>query len=405
MKTDVVVVGAGPSGSTAAKTLAEQGLNVLLVDKAKFPRDKPCGGGLPLRVLKRFPYIKDINAIESYSYGGYLYSQSLRYKVEIHKQEPIIAMVLRKEFDNALVKLAVDSGARFQDGKSVKDLKITPDKAQVTLNNGDHIDTELVIGADGFLSTVAQKAGLSIPHKSIGISVVEEFSLKKDVMDQYYTDKRFCHIHSKIHGIPGYGWVFPKRNHVNIGIANYWLRGNTTNDKKNLKEVFNAYLSLLKNTDIIPKNIESTQLRGGTLPVKPLEKTYTDRVILCGDAAGFINPVSGEGIYYALASAELAARVSAEAIQANDASEQFLSRYEKRWKNDFGKEIKLMLRSTKQWGKRNENIVKLASKDSKLAEMLFTTMTGQEGVYELRWKILKRYLYALMKNSITKTNN
>ena len=64
-----------------------------------------------------------------------------------------------------------------------------------------------------------------------------------------------------------------------------------------------------------------------------------------------------------------------------------------------------MLRSTKQWGKRNENIIKLAGKDSKLAEMLFTTMTGQESVYELRWKILKRYLYTYMKNSIKKTNN
>lgn len=405
MKTDVVVVGAGPSGSTAAKILAEQGLNVLLVDKTKFPRDKPCGGGLPLRVLQRFPYIKDINAIESYSYGGYLYSQSLRYKIEIHKQEPIIAMVLRKKFDNALVELAVDSGARFQDGKSVKDLKITPDKAQVALNDGSHIDTKFVIGADGFLSTVARKAGLFIPHKSIGISVVEEFSLKKDVMDQYYTDNRFCHIYSKINGISGYGWVLPKQNTVNIGLVDYWLRGKMTNDKKNIKEAFNAYISLLKNTDIIPKNIESTQLQGGTLPVKPLEKTYTDRVILCGDAAGFINPVSGEGIYYALASAEIAARVSAEAIQANDTSEQFLSRYEKRWKNDFGKEIKLMLRSTKQWGKRNENIIKLAGKDSKLTEMLFTAMTGQESVYELRWKILKRYLYTYMKNSIKKTNN
>ncbi len=405
MKTDVVVVGAGPSGSTAAKILAEQGLNVLLVDKTKFPRNKPCGGGLPLRVLQRFPYIKDINAIESYSYGGYLYSQSLRYKIEIHKQEPIIAMVLRKKFDNALVELAVDSGARFQDGKSVKDLKITPDKAQVALNDGSHIDAKFVIGADGFLSTVARKAGLSIPHKSIGISVVEEFSLKKDIMDRYYTDKRFCHIHSKINGISGYGWVLPKQNTVNIGLVDYWLRGKMTNDKKNIKEAFNAYISLLKNTDIIPKNIESTQLQGGTLPVKPLEKTYTDRVILCGDAAGFINPVSGEGIYYALASAEIAARVSAEAIQANDTSEQFLSRYEKRWKNDFGKEIKLMLRSTKQWGKRNENIIKLAGKDSKLTEMLFTIMTGQESVYELRWKILKRYIHMYMKNSIKRTNN
>jgi len=67
MNYDVVVVGAGPSGSTAAKTLAEHGVNVLLIDKERFPRDKPCGGGLPLRTLSRFPYIEKLHAIESYS--------------------------------------------------------------------------------------------------------------------------------------------------------------------------------------------------------------------------------------------------------------------------------------------------------------------------------------------------
>ena len=400
MEYDIVVVGAGPAGSTAAKTLAEQGLSVLLIDKEKFPRDKPCGGGLPLRVLKRFPYIKDINVIESYSYGGYVYSPSLRYKAEIHKQEPIIAMVLRKKFDNALVKLAIDNGAHFQDGKTVIDLKITLDKVQIALNDGTYVQADFVIGADGFLSTVAQKSRLFTRHRYTGISVVEESPLDKETMNQFYTDKRSCHIYSKIHGILGYGWVFPKQNHVNIGLVDYRLKGETINDKKNLREVFNTYLYLLKNTDIIPKNIKSRQLRGGTLPVSPLEKTCTDRVILCGDAAGFINPVSGEGIYYALASGEIAARVAIEAAQTDNTSEQFLSRYEQQWKNDFGQEIKLMLKSTKQWRKRNENIIKLMSKDNKLAEMLLILMTGQESVYELKWKILRRFLYASIKHSL-----
>ena len=397
---DIVIVGAGPAGSTAAKILASQDLNVLLIDKEKFPRNKPCGGGLPIRSLKRFPYIKDINVIESYSYGGYLYPPSLCNNIEIIKQEPVIAMVLRKKFDNALVKLAIDNGAKFLDGKSVTDLKITLDKAQITLDDGREIQTDLVIGADGFLSTIAQKAGLATRHRNKGISVVEEFSLKKDTMDQFYTNKRLCHIHSKIHGISGYGWVFPKQSHVNIGLAKYLTNGNSVNDKKNIREEFKEYLTLLRNTDIIPKNIESTQLRGGTLQVKPLEKTYADRIILCGDAAGLINPVSGEGIYYALASGEIAARVASESIKKDDSSEQFLSRYEQQWKNDFGQEIKLMLKSTKQWGKQNENIFKLMSKDNKLAEMFLSIITGQESVYELRWKILKRYIYAYMKYSL-----
>ena len=400
MMYDTVVVGAGPAGSTAAKILAEQGLNVILIDKEKFPRSKPCGGGLPLRTLKRFPYIEDLDVIESYSYGGYLYPPSLGYNIEIRKQEPVIAMILRKKFDNALVKLAIDNGAKFQDGKSVTDLKINHDKAQVILDDGKEIQTDLVIGADGCLSTVAQKARLATQHRYTGISVVEEFSLKMDTMDQFYTDKRLCHIHSKIHGISGYGWVFPKECHVNIGLVKYQPSGKIVNDKKNIRDEFKEYISLLKNTEIIPKNIESTKLRGGVLPVKPLEKTYANRIILCGDAAGFINSVSGEGIHYALSSGEIAARVASESIKTDDTSEQFLSRYERQWKNDFGQEINIWLKSTKQWGKQNENIFKFMSKDNKLAEMFFAIMTGQESVYELRWKILKRYIYAYMKYSL-----
>ena len=400
MEYDIVVVGAGPAGSTAAKTLAEQGLSILLIDKEKFPRDKPCGGGLPLRVLKRFPYIKDINVIESYSYGGYVYSPSLRYKVEMHKQEPVIAMVLRKKFDNALVELAIDSGARFQDGKTVIDFKIKLDNARVTLNDGTHIDSDLVIGADGFLSTVARKAGLFTPHKYIGISVVEEFPLGKEIMDQFYTDERSCYIHMKFHGLVGYGWVFPKQNHVNIGLGEYRLRGEIAKSKKNLKKIYNDYLSFLKNTKIIPRDITSKHLCGGALLVKPLKKTFADHVILCGDAAGFVNPISGEGMHYALVSGEIAAEVAKESIQNNDTSGQFLSRYEQLWKKDFGRDIKLMLKSSKRGPKQNEKLIRLAHKDEKLGEMLLDVMTGQASIFELRWKILKRYLYASIKHPL-----
>ena len=98
-KIDVCIVGAGPAGSTAAKFLANKGFSVKLIDRQKFPRDKPCGGGLPYQVLKRYPYINNNNFVDSYSLAGYAYSSSLNYKIVVQDREPIVAMTLRRKFD------------------------------------------------------------------------------------------------------------------------------------------------------------------------------------------------------------------------------------------------------------------------------------------------------------------
>ncbi len=381
---DVIIVGAGPAGSTAAKILAEQGIRSILIDKEKFPRDKPCGGGLTSRVLTRFPYIKDLNVIESSSYGSCLYSPSLQHQAELHKKDPIISMVLRKKFDDALVKLAIDSGAQFQEGKSIVNLKTTPKKARVILDDGTGIHADIIIGADGFFSTIARKAGLLLRHKYMGISVVEEFPLNAKDIEKFYTTEHLCHIHHNVHEITGYGWVFPKKRCVNIGLVDYRISGDSQSDKKNLRKIFDNYLSLLKNTNLIPKNITSKRLCGGHLPLRPLKQTYTSHIILCGDAAGFINPLNGEGIYYALASGEISARVAVEATQADDISEQFLSRYEQQWKSDFGQEIISMLKLAKQFGQQSEKIIRLMSQDEKLLEMLLLNCNWKNDLFKLQ---------------------
>jgi flavin-dependent dehydrogenase len=126
MDYDVIVVGAGPAGSTAAKNLAEKGIKVLLLDKATFPRDKPCGGGLPTRVQKRFPYIQPF--IDSISYGSTTYSSSLRYKYDLIREKPFLMMVLRKDFDHRLLTLAKQAGAVFLEGRSVVDVVVQKEK-------------------------------------------------------------------------------------------------------------------------------------------------------------------------------------------------------------------------------------------------------------------------------------
>lgn len=402
MMYDVVVVGAGPAGSTAAKFLSEESLKVLLIDKDKFPREKPCGGGLPFRVLNRFEYIKDEGLIDSYSFGGVVHSSNMKYKVEIEKDEHIAAMVLRKKFDFGLVKLAVDSGAILKDGTEVKDIKISKDKVKIFLDDGTSVDSKIVIGADGIWSIIARKSGLTQRQKGVGMCLFQECRVGGETLDKYFSKKRHCHIHIKLLGTAGYGWVFPKNEHLNIGIGEIKPKGNKLKGKANLKEVFINYIDILKENNIIPNNLKIGKIQGGALPISLLEKTYSDRVILCGDAGGFINPISGEGIYYAMASGEIAVKVIVDALKSGDASERFLSRYQKIWKKDFGKDIKLFSRITKRLTKTDENFFKLVSRDEKLADMVLNVIHGGLSIHEYRWKLIRRYLYVYFKTLLTK---
>jgi geranylgeranyl reductase family protein len=398
MDYDVVIAGAGPAGSTAAKFLSEKGIKVLLLDKEKFPRDKPCGGGLPLRVLKRFRYIEENDLIESYSYGGYAYSSSLKYKASIEKNTPIVAMVMRKKFDMGLVRLAIDSGVDFVDGKAVEDVKILKTKAKIILDDKSKIDSEIVVGADGVWSKVAKKTGLAF-RRNIDMCIFKEYEIDEETINNFFTEKKMCYIHSKFHGIPGYGWIFPKKQHINIGIAIIHPDMGISKTKLNLLNIYREYVKLLKETKVVPKNLKTEGCKGGALHTLPLEKTYGERVIIIGDAAGFTNPVSGEGIYYAMSSGEIAADVIAESLEKGDSSEGFLSKYQTSWKKDFGKDLELFLRAVKKWRKKsNEKFVELASKDDKLAEMAIGILQGGLSIDEYRWKLITRYLYVYFKD-------
>ena len=400
IKYDVIVVGAGPAGSTAAKFLSEKGVKVLLIDKSRFPRSKPCGGGLPIRVLNRFEYIKDNDLIENYSFGGVVHSSYMKYRIEIEKDDYIVAMVLREKFDFGLVKLSIDSGAIFKDGMEVKDIKILKDKVKIFLNDGTSVDAEIVIGADGVWSTVAKKSGLSQKHKSAEMCIFQEYHVGKETLDKYFSKKR--RIHVNLLGTAGYGWVFPKNEHLNIGVGEIKPKGKKLKGKTNLKEIFRNYICILKENNIIPNNLKIGEIQGGALPVSLLEKTYSDRVILCGDAGGFINPISGEGIYYAMASGEIAAKVIVDALKSGDTSGRFLSRYQKIWKNDFGKDIKLFSRSAKRLTKTDTNFFKIVSRDEKLTDMVLSVIHGGLSIHEYRWKLIRRYLYVYFKELFSK---
>ena len=399
MKYDVAVVGAGPSGSTAAKFLSEKGFKIILIDKDKFPRDKPCGGGLPFRALKKFKYVNDERIIESYSYGGFVHSPSLKYTVELQTSEPIVAMTLRKKFDFELAKLAVDNGADFCDGVAVTDLDISKDGAKVFLDNGKVVESEIIVGADGVWSIVAKKTGLKQYGLKTGICVLQEYQVGEKILDKFFGKNRLCHIHARFQNIVGYGWVFPKKEHLNIGIGEILLGKNISDVNRNLLNVYKEYIKNLQKNKIIPDKLERRKYRGGAVPVQPLEKTYAERVVLIGDAGGFINPLSGEGIYYAMTTGKIAGEVITEALETEETNEQFLSKYQTSWKKDIGKDIDFLIRLAKrQKEKPSDKLFRIANRDKVLGELILGVVAGNLNLQENKRKLIRRYIYGAIKD-------
>ena len=396
MNYDVVIVGGGPAGSTAAKILAENKKKVLLIDKEKFPREKPCGGGLPTRVMKEFPYIEEF--VDSICYGCSFHSQSQRYSMKLVRDKPLLGTVLRKDFDNSLLKLAVKAGANFLENKTVKDVKVQKDKVILSLDDKTKIEAKIVIGCDGMRSIVAQKTNLCKKMDKICISLVQEQSMSPQQIKKYFTDKKIAHLFIKAQGIAGYGWIFPKEKHINIGMGQFESAIDENKAKINLKESYKKYIKFLKEKKMIPEDFPIENVKGGTLPIFPIKKTYSDRTLICGDAAGFINSITGEGVYYAMASGKIAANVANEAIESDDVSDEFLSKYQDIWFESFGKDLKLLGRFNKMWGNESEKIIRLLSKDIIFAKLMIGVTGGRISISKYKWKLIIRYLYVRVKD-------
>lgn len=401
MRYDVIIVGAGPAGSTAAKYISEKKLKVLLVDKSKFPRVKHCGGGLPVKAFNHFTYLKENNLIESFSYGGFVYPPSLSFVIKEEREEPIIGMITRDKFDYGLVKLAVKAGAEFKDNAKVVDLKIQKNGATVFFEDGKKAESEIIVGADGVYSIVGKKTGLIEKNRKVNLSLYSEIPLDAKTMDKYFTKKRYAHMHAKVLGIAGYGWVFPKKDCVNIGIGEFNVE-TKKEDKINLREYFIKYIQLLKDQCIIPKDLKINKIQGAALPNHYVEKSYSDRVLLAGDAAGLVNPFTGEGIDYAMFSGKIAAETIIDALEKKNIAAEFLSKYQTTWMNSFGKDLKLFLKFAQSWGETDEKFLKMISRDKKLSSMYVDIACGNISAHENRVKLIIRYFYGIIKNIFKK---
>jgi geranylgeranyl reductase family protein len=300
---DVIVVGGGPGGSTAARFCAKAGLKVLIIEKEKFPRYKPCGGCLSTKTAHLLG-LNLTSVIENTIYGSkFTYRSKDPFFIET--KDPIAFLVMRDRFDQLLINNAVEEGAEILEGEKVTGVEEKGDGVEVELAKGKRFHSRYLIGADGAESVVARSLSLSSPKNDAnGIAIESEIPFDSSI---HFPQKELQFIHLDFGRMPnGYGWVFPKKEYLSIGIGGMFRE----TKKMNPRQYFSDFL---KGLDYIPKG-KTGRVMGHLLPsfYDANQKVSQGRFLLVGDAAHLMDPLQGEGIYYAIRSGMLAAEAITE---------------------------------------------------------------------------------------------
>ncbi|MFX1560970.1 MAG: NAD(P)/FAD-dependent oxidoreductase, partial [Promethearchaeota archaeon] len=217
---DVIVIGAGPGGATVSRFLATLGFEVLMIDKDTFPRDKPCGGGFSQTIIDEFSYLRPRaqEFLKGVARVGVIHSPNRRIMLEGRVD---MALTLRIDFDNVLYEEAVTAGVEPLVGTRAKKVVIQDELVTIELAGGKSVQGKVVIGADGVTSMVARETGLNRKWPGSSISacrVCEVPASTGDILSRYTEDLKY-HFFTNLGGFPGYGWIFPKRETINVGLG------------------------------------------------------------------------------------------------------------------------------------------------------------------------------------------
>ncbi|MHC1705969.1 MAG: NAD(P)/FAD-dependent oxidoreductase [Bacteroidales bacterium] len=294
---DVVVVGAGPAGSLASYLLAERGYQVIILEKDYFPRYKPCGGGLTYRALSLIPFSID-EVIES-TVTKFQFSHKFKHQFTKECTEPLVVCTMRDKFDQLMVDKAVEKGAEFMQGVKVTGFTETFDRVLVHTEDME-FSAGFVIGADGVNSITARCFQLTEGIKK-GIGIESEVRVSPEQWERF--SNMVCLDWGTF--VEGYAWVFPKKGHLSIGV------GGPVSLAKHLKSY---YLLFMESLDV--GEVELLSFRTFPIPYRTsFSRVQAARVLVAGDAAGLTDPMTGEGIYYALKSGSIAASVVMEFLE------------------------------------------------------------------------------------------
>lgn len=309
---DAVIIGAGPCGTSAAYDLLESKKTVLLIDKYDFPRKKACAGGITPKGYKAFAY-DILSQIKTVCHEVKV-TPSTDTSFIIKNRQPLCYMVDRKELDEFSLKLVIRKGAVFKKIKKILAIKEFAHHVEIQTTEG-HFKSRYLIGADGANSIVRKLVRTDVFYQK---QMAVEADVVVDHPDQFSMEFDFSHP------IKGYYWIFPKKDHVNIGIYSTGASIHLGTEK------LHEYARRRCGTDRI-NNIKGYPICTNGFIYRP----DSDRIFLAGDAAGMGERMLGEGIYFALATGRLAASAIIRSQHVKYSARQLYDRSLKKIRRDL----------------------------------------------------------------------
>ena len=336
VNTEVIIIGAGPAGLTAARNLAEADIEYMLIDRSEKPGEtKPCGGFIPSTTLERFsvPYVEGHQKIDiaRMKFPG-------KELVSIRFNEPVGVNVSRGALGKTLYGEIRGINTHSLLGSSVERVETDTKSCRVIVMKNDNetiLESKLIIDASG-ANPVSQRfipVRKRIPNSQMGYGLQYHIKVEGDL------DSSNTFLYGNKFSPGGYCWIFPRGNIAVVGTG-----GLVTRVRENERRTHEYLDNLLKEVEPF-----RSELAGGTIVKKDsalmplcgvMRPSFGKRILLAGDAAGHCSPISGEGIHYSMVGGKCAAMTAVECIQRDNFSDDALSNYEKRWTKQIGSDLK-----------------------------------------------------------------
>jgi geranylgeranyl reductase family protein len=387
---DLLVIGGGPAGATCARRAAEKGLDVVLLEKATHPREKPCGGALSPRVIDLLDF--DVSHLFEREYQAALVHTPTGRHTVFTREGLKGYLVQRSKFDEFLLKKASEAGAEVIEGVEVVAIEQLR-KGIRALGVGESYKAHLLVGADGVNGITSKQLRIRDKWnpKDVALCIKAEVPMDSSIIEQVMSldgedNLTALDLYFGIVEI-GYGWCFPLRKSLNIGI------GCRVDKAKGLRckwDQFISYIEKTKNCRLEVMGRTAARVPFGAL----MERHVARRSMLIGDAAGLVSSVSGEGISYAIESGILSADVAVDAVR--EKSPVLVKKYEQVLKHELLKELNDMRSLTRMLYKSNANIeliCKIVDEDPVMREYL-TDILARVKPYSNLWnQIRKRMMF------------